>query len=220
MNKTEEFVENIYLEIKKYVNGIFNNNGTYVAEKIKELNLDKYDEEKFRNIISTAFDDIMIKLLYGFDGEANINGIQKCYKIFDEENNLIYGSGDLEVEAYEYFHAFKYEGKNKCLDIIGNMKYTDEKYCEDNKNFMIKIFENNIPVEIDFFERKIIFCDEIVRVGIKIKSFVKTIELIKNDIDKIKRLIRFDKAFEITKDNKIIGEIKVIEIINEKLFEI
>jgi hypothetical protein len=220
MNKTEEFVENIYLEIKKYIDGIFNNNGTYVSAKIKELNLNKYDEEKFRNIISTAFDDILISLLYGFDGEASINGIQECYKIFDEKNNLIYGSGELVAEAYEYFHAFKYERKNKCFDIIGIMKYTDKKYCEDNQNFAVKILENNIPVEIDFLERKIIFCNEMVRIGIKLKSFEKTIELIKKDIEELKKLIKYNKGFEITKDNRVVGDVKVMEIVNEKLYEI
>ena len=217
---TEEFVENIYLEIKDYINGIFNNDGTYVAEKIKELNLNKYDEEKFKNIISAAFRDIMITLLYGFDGETSINGKQQNYTIFDEKNNLIYDSGALEAEAYVYFQEFKYECKNKSLDIIGSMKYTDEKHCEDNENIEIKIFENNIPVEIDFFERKIIFCNETVRVGLKIKSLDKTMKLLKNDIDKIKKLIKSDKGFELIKDNKIIGEIKVMEIINEKLFEL
>jgi hypothetical protein len=216
MNKTEEFVENIYLEVQKYVNGIFDNNETYVSEKIKELNLSKHDEEKFKNIVSAAFDDIMITLLYGFDGEANINGKQQCYKIFDEENNLIYGSGELEVEAYEYFHAFKYESKNKDFDIIGIMKYTNKENCEDNKNLKVKIFENNIPVEIYFIKRKIIFCNEIVRVGLRLNSFETTMGMIKNDIDKIK----YDKGFEIIKDNKVVGEVKIMEIMNEKLFEI
>jgi hypothetical protein len=220
VNKTEKFVENIYLEIKKYINGIFNDNGTYVSDKIKEMNLNKYDEEKFKNIISTAFDDIIITLLYGFDGEANINGIQECYKIFDEENNLIYGSGELEVEAYEYFHTFKYERKNKHIDIIGIMKYTDKECCEDNQNFEVKIFENNIPVEVDFFERKIIFCNEVVRIGIKLKSFERTIELIKKDIEKLKKLINYDKGFEIIKENRVVGEVRVMEIVNKKLYEI
>jgi hypothetical protein len=61
------------------------------------------------------------------------------------------------------------------------MKYTGEEYCEDSQNFEIKIFENSIPVEIDFFERKIIFCNERVWTGIKIKSFEETMELIKKD---------------------------------------
>jgi hypothetical protein len=222
MNKTEEFVENIYLEVKKYINGIFNNNGTYVSEKIKELRLNKYDEEKFKNIISSAFDDILITLLYGFDGETDIgNAIQQCYKIYDEENNLISdGSGKLEAEAYEYFNSYKYENKTTNYDFIGIMKYTNEEYCEDTLNFEIKIFDKNIPVEVDLFERKIIFCNEMVRIGIKLKSFEKTIELIKTDIDKIKKLIKYDKGFEIIKDNKVVGEVKVMEIMNEKFFEI
>jgi hypothetical protein len=221
MNKAEEFVENIYLEVKKYINGIFNNDGTYVSEKIKELKLNKYDEEKFKNIISNAFDDIMMTLLYGLDGESHIgNSIQRCYKIYDEENDLIYSSGELEAEAYEYFNAFKYESKAKNYDIIGILKYTDENHCEDTQNFEIRVFNNNIPVEIDFFERKIIFCNEMVGIGIKFKSFENTAELIKNDIEKIKKNIKYDKGFEIMKDSKIAGEIKVMEIVNEKIYEI
>ncbi|GHU35780.1 hypothetical protein FACS1894172_18000 [Spirochaetia bacterium] len=221
MNRTEEFVENIYLEVKKYINDIFNNDGTYVSERVKELKLNKYDEEKFKNIISTAFDDIMITLLYGFDGEAGIgNAIQQCYKIYDEENNLIYSPGELEVETYEYFQALKYENKNKKNDIIGTMKYTKEEQCEDTKNYEIKILDNNIPVEIDFFERKIIFYNEVVRIGIKFKSLEKTIEIIKNDVIELKKKIKYNKGFEIIKDKKIVGEVKVMEIINEKLFEI
>jgi hypothetical protein len=45
-------------------------------------------------------------------------------------------------------------------------------------------------------------------------------EMIKNDIDKIKKLIKYDKGFEIIKDNKVVGEVKIMEIMNKKLFEI
>jgi hypothetical protein len=95
------------------------------------------------------------------------------------------------------------------------MKYTGEEYCEDSQNFEIKIFENSIPVEIDFFERKIIFCNEGVWTGIKIKSFEETMELIKKDIEKI----RYDKKFEIIKNNKVVGAVKIIKIVNEKIIK-
>jgi hypothetical protein len=147
MNKTEEFVENIYLEIKNYVNNIFSNDGTYVSKKIKELNLNRYDEEKFKNIISTSFNDVMVGLLYAFDGESSIgNAMQQCYKIYDEDNNLIYSSGELEVEAYEYFSSFKYERKNKNYDFLAALHYSKKEHCENTNNFSVKIFENIIPI--------------------------------------------------------------------------
>jgi hypothetical protein len=220
MNKTEEFVENIYLELKNYVNGIFNNNGTYVSEKIKELNLNKYDEEKYRNIISASFNDVMVGLLYAFDGESSIgNAMQQSYKIYDENDNSIYSSGELEIEAYEYFTSFKYERKNKNYDFLAVLNYLKKEHCENTEGFAVKIFENIIPIEINFFDRRIIFCNELVRVGINFNSFEKTMELIKGDIEKIKKQITQDKGFELLKNNETVGEIKVMEVINEKIYE-
>lgn len=48
--------------------------------------------------------DTFYTILLGLDGSASIGDSQESFKIFDEDNNLISGSGDLEGFAYEYFH--------------------------------------------------------------------------------------------------------------------
>jgi hypothetical protein len=116
---TEEFVENIYIEMQNYIKAAFDNTDRpmYVNEKIKELRLNKNNEEKFKKIISGVIIDVMFTLLSGFDGATSFGNLkQQGYKIFDEENNLVYTPGDLEAEAYEYFHENKYEKKNDARD--------------------------------------------------------------------------------------------------------
>ena len=43
--------------------------------------------------------------LLSLDGESGLDGIQMSYKLYDQEENELTGSGDIESEAFEQFIA-------------------------------------------------------------------------------------------------------------------
>ena len=107
---TEEFVKNFYQEKQNILNSCFDNQSEYrtlVSTKIEELNLDKFQTEKLKEVISSLLTDTFYTILLGLDGSASIGNSQESFKIFDEDDNLISEGGDLEGFAYEYFHENK-----------------------------------------------------------------------------------------------------------------
>ncbi|MDF2930794.1 MAG: hypothetical protein K0R36_125 [Chryseobacterium sp.] len=104
----EEFVKNFYLEKQNILNLSFDTQSEYrtlVSTKIEELNLNELETEKFKKIVSNLLDDAFYTILLGLDGSASIGDSQDTFKIYDEDDNLISESGDLESFAYEYFHG-------------------------------------------------------------------------------------------------------------------
>lgn len=69
------------------------------------MNLNEVQVEQLKNIISNLLTDTFYTILLGLDGSASIGGSQQSFKIYDEEEQLISESGDLESYAYEYFHG-------------------------------------------------------------------------------------------------------------------
>jgi len=107
---TKEFVKNFYQEKQNILNSSFDTQSEYrtlVSTKIEELNLDKFQTEKLKEIISNVLTDTFYTILLGLDGSASIGNSQQSFKIFDEDNNLISEGGDLEGFAYDYFHGNK-----------------------------------------------------------------------------------------------------------------
>lgn len=105
---TEEFVKNFYLEKQNILRSAFDNQSEYktlVSTKIGELNLNEAQIQQLKNIISNLLTDTFYTILLGLDGSASIGGSQQSFKIYDEEEQLISESGDLESYAYEYFHG-------------------------------------------------------------------------------------------------------------------
>ncbi|MCT2564161.1 hypothetical protein [Chryseobacterium herbae] len=105
---TKEFVKNFYQEKQNILNSSFETQSEYrtlVSVKIEKLNLNKVQTEKLKEIVSSILTDSFYTILLGLDGSANIGGSQESFKIYDEEDNLISESGDLEGYAYEYFHG-------------------------------------------------------------------------------------------------------------------
>ncbi|CEJ69090.1 hypothetical protein BN1195_01386 [Chryseobacterium oranimense G311] len=106
----EEFVKNFYQEKQNILNSSFDTQSEYrtlVSTKIEELNLDKFQIEKLKEIISDVLRDTFYTILLGLDGSASIGNTQQSFKIFDEDNNLISEGDDLEGFAYDYFHGNK-----------------------------------------------------------------------------------------------------------------
>jgi len=108
----EEFAKNFYIEKQNLVEQSFDfkrERRSYVSVKIEELNLDKQQNEKLKHIVSALLNDAFYTVLLGLDGSASIGDKQEDFKIYDNQNNLISNCGELEVEAYEYFHNHKFE---------------------------------------------------------------------------------------------------------------
>lgn len=105
---TEEFVKNFYLEKQNIFHSAFNHQSEYrtlVSKKIEELNLDELQSEQLKSIISDLLTDTFYTILLGLGGAACIGNSQECFKIYDENEQLISECGDLEGYAYEYFHG-------------------------------------------------------------------------------------------------------------------
>ncbi|WP_415327532.1 hypothetical protein [Chryseobacterium sp. MMS23-Vi53] len=107
---TEQFVKNFYQEKQHILHSSFDNQSehrTLVSTKIEELSLNKIQTEKLKEIVSDLLTDTFYTILLGLDGAGSIGDSQESFKIFDEDDNLISESGDLEGLAYEYFHENK-----------------------------------------------------------------------------------------------------------------
>lgn len=114
--KAEKFARNFYIEKKNLVEQSFDfkrERRSYVSGKIEELNLDEQQNEKLKHIVSALLTDAFYTILLGLDGSTCIGYEQETFKIYGEQNNLISNCGELEVEAYEYFHNGKFEAENK-----------------------------------------------------------------------------------------------------------
>ncbi|WP_322645557.1 hypothetical protein [Chryseobacterium sp. YIM B08800] len=125
----EEFVKNFYQEKQNILHSTFDiqsEHRTLVSTKIKELNLNDIETEKFKKIISYLLDDTFYTILLGLDGSASIGDSQESLKIYDEEDNLISEGGDLEGYAYEYFHENKLETENSKCDFIAQIHFKKE----------------------------------------------------------------------------------------------
>lgn len=100
----KEFVELFYNEKTDYFNKCFDENaGLFVSEKIKQLNLSDKQKEELKEVVNGILTDTYYTILLSLDGCANIGGLQKSYKIYDEDENLLTGFGEIEAEAWEFF---------------------------------------------------------------------------------------------------------------------
>lgn len=111
LTPAEKFARNFYLEKNTILNDCFDNNSeTYVAAKIKDLNLSNDKQAILKDAISQLLTDSFYTILLGLDGSTSIGeSNQEVYTIFDEKGNRISECGNLEAEAYSYFYENKYE---------------------------------------------------------------------------------------------------------------
>ncbi|MCL2234779.1 MAG: hypothetical protein FWC11_05230 [Firmicutes bacterium] len=72
---------------------------------LKKLKLNHNQNEVLKEIINLLLTDTYYGILLGFDGAANIGGVQQTYKVYNEQGNLISNCGELEAAAWEYFHS-------------------------------------------------------------------------------------------------------------------
>lgn len=100
----EEFVKIFYTQKQDQFDNYLNKQGSYVSTLIRQLNPDEKGMTILREMIDTILTDTYYTFLLGIDGSANIGGVQQPYNLFDEKNNPLTGSGEIEGFAYEYFH--------------------------------------------------------------------------------------------------------------------
>ena len=177
---SEEFAKNFYLEKKNLLKSSFDfeaDRMTYVSTKIQELQLDTEQTEKLKHIISSLLTDTFYTILLGLDGSTSIgNSNQEVFKIYDEQENLISNCGELETEAYEYFHNHKFEFDNSDTDFIATLTYlTSEE--GGRKTPAMSNYRPQIKFDFDkmqtsgqqtFIEREMVFPGETVNAEIKI----------------------------------------------------
>ena len=106
--RAKEFAEMCYeekeIQLKEYMNG----NESLVAKLKNELALSNKQEKILYELLDTVLTDTYITLLYALDGTASLgNGKQENFKIYGEDGNLVFNSGELEIATYEAFYENK-----------------------------------------------------------------------------------------------------------------
>ena len=106
--RAKEFAEMCYeekeIQLKEYMNG----NESLVAKLKNELALSNKQEKILYELLDTMLTDTYITLLYALDGSASLgNGKQENFKLYGEDGNLVFNSGELEIATYEAFYENK-----------------------------------------------------------------------------------------------------------------
>jgi len=213
----EEFVKNFYFEKQNIINSSFDIDSerrTLVSTKIEELNLEEIENEKLKKIISYLLDDTFYTILLGLDGSANIGNSQETFKIFDEEDNLISESGDLEGHAYEYFHENKFETENSKCDFIAQIHF--KKEAEGGRNHYVKS-DYRCQMGFNFDEYKT--SARQIYIGTDY-AFPGDIVNAKIDIlsqEYFHEKLKCGMGFKLYEGLQLIGTGKIIKIVNKKL---
>ena len=121
---TPENLAKEFLKTKKiFLHSYFDSDDqTAVGEMIKDLNLGDKSTERLRQIINGVLTDALYTILLGIDGAASIGDNQERYRLFDESGNELTG-GEIEGEAWEYFHNCKYEREAGKSDFIAELEF-------------------------------------------------------------------------------------------------
>lgn len=203
----DKFARNFYLERKQFLNNTF--------KSIEKLNIGEEDKERVKHIASNLLTDVFYTILTGLDGCTDIGESQQItYRIYDEAENLISDCGELEVEAYEYFHGHKYEIENSKADFIATLTYKTTEQ-GGRKTPAKSGFRPQIKFDFEemhtsgqqtFIERELVFPGDVVNAEIIILS----VEYFEN---KLKEGMRFD----FIDGETIIGTGQIVHIVNPRL---
>ena len=106
--RAKEFAEMCYeekeIQLKEYMNG----NESLVAKLKNELALSNKQEKILYELLDTVLTDTYITLFYALDGTISLgNGKQENFKLYGEDGNLVFNSGELEIATYEAFYENK-----------------------------------------------------------------------------------------------------------------
>ena len=104
----KEFVELFYNDKTEYLKTCLDENSSiFVSDKIKSLNLNAEQKETMVEVVDGILTDVYYSILLGIDGCASIGRYQYTYKLYDEDGNLITDGGELEEDAWDFFHNRK-----------------------------------------------------------------------------------------------------------------
>ena len=106
--RAKEFAEMCYAEkeiqLKEYMNG----KESLVAKLKNDLALSSEQEKILYKLVDTVLIYTDITLLYALDGTASLdNGRQENFKLYGEDGELVFESGELEMATYEAFYENK-----------------------------------------------------------------------------------------------------------------
>lgn len=106
--KAKEFAEMCYAEKEIQLEEYMNGNESLVAKLKNDLALSTEQEKILYKLVDTVLTDTYLTLLYALDGTASLgSGRQKNFKLYGEDGELIFDSGELEMATYEAFYENK-----------------------------------------------------------------------------------------------------------------
>jgi hypothetical protein len=73
-----------------------------VSRDIKALQLSPDQMSLMERIVDGILTDTFYSFLLTLDGAGSLGGNQQEYRLYDEDGNLVFESGDLEAAAYEH----------------------------------------------------------------------------------------------------------------------
>ena len=212
--KPEDFVKNFYLERKSLVELYLRaDKETDVSKLIADLQLDEQKTEKLRQIINSVLRDSFYTTLLGLDGEAQIGQHQETYKIEDENGNELTG-GEIESNAWEYFHNNKFEFDNSQSDFIATLTYLTAEQ-GGRKTPVFSKYRPQVKFNFDemqtsgqqiFIDREIIFPGDTVEAEIMLIS-----------VEYFANKLTVGMEFEFLEGSRLIGTGKIKHIKNEML---
>ena len=99
-----EFVENCYQEKQEMLKTYFDEkNETYVGELIKQMVSKGITNDEMKSLINSVMNESFYTMLLALDGEAALGDSQVMYELYDDNHNLLTGSGEIESTAFEMF---------------------------------------------------------------------------------------------------------------------
>lgn len=100
----EEFVKAVKAEKDVSLELYFSkHHETLIGNLINDIIENGATRDNLHELINQVFNENCYSLLMALDGEASLGDTQISYKLFDEEENELTGSGEIESAAYEQF---------------------------------------------------------------------------------------------------------------------
>jgi hypothetical protein len=210
----EEFVKEFYLERKSLIDlYLKSDKQTDVGQLIASLNLDEQKSERLRQILNSVLRDAFYTVLLGLDGEAQIGTRQETYKILSENGSEITG-GEIESNAWEYFHNSKFEVNKGQADFIATLKYrtTDQggRKTPAMSGYRPQVKFDFAEIQTSgpqtFIDRELVFPGDTVDAEIEIIG-----------VDYFENTLTVGMEFEFREASTVIGTGKIKHILNERL---
>lgn len=100
----EEFVKAVKAEKDASVELYFSEqHESFIGNLINDIIQNGATRDNLFELVEQVLNENCYSLLMALDGETSLGDTQISYKLFDEEENEITGSGEIESEAYEQF---------------------------------------------------------------------------------------------------------------------